>query len=126
MARNSGETRLAELKKGADDKLAWTPVKSASRGKRSEFPPGTLQALFKADVQKLPSYVGAWVADSYMLFKIVKVSQPDKIDVAVRQGLRGEFTSLVAQEELSAYLAGLRARYEISINKAALEPRERQ
>ena len=126
MARNSGETRLAELKKGADDKLAWTPVKSASRGKRSEFTPGTLQALFKADVQKLPSYVGAWVADSYMLFKIVKVSQPDKIDVAVRQSLRGEFTSLVAQEELSAYLAGLRARYEISINKAALEPRERQ
>lgn len=126
MARDSGETKLAELKKGGDDKLAWTPAKNASRGKRSEFQPATLQTIFKADVQKLPSYAGAWVGDSYTLFKILKVSQPDKIDVAVRQGLRGEFTTIVAQEELSAYLAGLRARYKININKAALEPRERQ
>jgi len=33
---------------------------------------------------------------------------------------------LVAKEDLSAYLASLRARYKININMAKLESKERQ
>ena len=34
--------------------------------------------------------------------------------------------ALVAQEELASYLAGLRMRYKININTAALASKERQ
>ncbi|MBK8744547.1 SurA N-terminal domain-containing protein [Propionivibrio sp.] len=126
MARSSGEAKLAELKNGDADKLAWSLVRSVSRAQRSDIPVVALQTLFKADVQKLPSYVGAWVGGSYMLYKIVKVSQPDSVEVAKRQQLQREYTTIVAQEDLSAFLVGLRSRYKIDINKAALEPKERQ
>lgn len=126
MARQSGEAKLAELKKGDGDKLAWSLVKSASRAKRSDLPRIALQALFKADAEKLPSYAGAWVGDSYMLYKIVKVNHPENVDAAARNGLQREYAAIIAQEDLSAYLAGLRSRYKININRAALESKERQ
>ncbi len=126
LARSSGEARLAELKKGSEDKLAWSPVKSASRMQVGKLRPEAIQALFKADVQKLPAYVGAGDDGSYMLYKIVKVSHPEKIDQNARQGMQREYGALVAQEELAAYLAGLRLRYKININTTALASRERQ
>ncbi|WP_301101120.1 SurA N-terminal domain-containing protein [Propionivibrio sp.] len=126
MAKRSGEARLAELKKGGEDQLAWSLVKSASRMQSRDLPPATLQAIFKADVQKLPTYVGAGVDGSYMLYKIVKVSQPEQVDADKRKGLQSEYASIVAQEDLSAYLSSLRQRYKLNINKAALESRERQ
>ena len=85
-----------------------------------------MQALFKADVQSLPAYVGAGDDGSYLLYKIVKVSHPEKIDEKARQGMQREYSALVAQEELAAYLAGLRTRYKININTAALASKERQ
>lgn len=126
MARSSGEARLAGLKKGGEDKLAWSPVKSASRMQGSQMPPATMQALFSADVQKLPAYVGAGDKGSYMLYKIVKVSHPEKTDESARQGIQREYGALVAQEELVAYLSGLRMRYKIKINTAALASKDRQ
>ncbi|MFZ4539325.1 SurA N-terminal domain-containing protein [Propionivibrio sp.] len=126
LAKNSGEARLAELQKGGEDKQAWSPVKSISRMQGRQVPPAAMQALFKADVQKLPAYVGVGVGGSYMLYKIGKVTQPEKIDDAKRKGLQSEYAAIVAQEDLSAYLAGLRKRYKININNAALETRERQ
>lgn len=126
LAKTSGETRLAELQKAGEDKLAWTPTRGVSRQQGRTLPPATIQALFKADVQKLPVYVGAEVGGNYMLYKIVKVTQPEKLDEAKRKGLQAEYGSIVAQEDLSSYLSGLRQRYKIVINAALLENRERQ
>ncbi len=126
LARSSGEARLAELKQGGEDKLAWSPIKSASRIQGRQIPPAALQDLFKTDIQKLPAYVSTGVDGSYILYKIVKVSHPEKIDENARQGMQREYGTLVAQEELAAYLAGLRLRYKININTAALASKERQ
>ena len=125
MAKNSGETLLADLKKG-EDKLAWTPAKTVSRMQASQIPPAIGQAIFKADVQKLPAYAGTSVGGNYMIFKITKVSQPEKLDESKRKGLQAEYGSIIAQEDLSAYLSSLRSRYKIDINKAMLESKERQ
>ncbi len=125
MARNAGEGKLAELKKGGEDKLAWSLVKSASRLQGGQLPPAAMQALFKADVEKLPAYVGTSVDGSYMLYKIVKINRPETLEADKRKGLRAEYGAIVAQEDLAAYLAGLRARYKIDINKTGLESKER-
>ena len=126
LAKSSGETRLAELKQGGEDKLAWSAPKSASRMQRGEIPPAVVQAVFKADVQKLPAYAGVAVGGGYALFKIVKINSPEKIDEAKLKGLQGEYGSIVAQEDLSAYLSGLRQRYKIIVNKTLFEAKERQ
>ncbi len=125
LAKSSGEASLAELVKGGADKLAWSPAKSVSRLQSNQLPPAAVQAIFKADVQKLPAYVGAVVGESYVLYKIVKVSPAEKIDAAKRKGLQAEYGAIVAQEDLAAYLSGLRARYKININTALLESKDR-
>jgi peptidyl-prolyl cis-trans isomerase D len=125
MTRKAGEDKLAELKNGAEDKLAWSSLKSVSRSQGRDLSPLAMQAIFKADVEKLPVYAGAAANGAYSVFKIVKVSASDKIDVAKRKSLQAEYGSIVAQEDLSAYMNGLRKRYKIEVNKAALESRER-
>jgi peptidyl-prolyl cis-trans isomerase D len=126
-AKSQGEARLVELNKG-EDRLGWSASKSTSRMQAStlQLPPAAVQALFKADVSKLPAYVGVGVGSDYMLYKIVKVSQPEKIDENQLKALKSEYATIVAQEDLSAYVSGLRSRYKIDVNAALLETRERQ
>lgn len=125
LAKHSGEVKLDELKKGGEDKLAWSLVKSISRLEGRDVPPAAVQALFKADVQKLPAYAGVATSGGYSVFKIVKVSQPEKIDPAKRKALQAEYSSIIAQEDLSAFLNALRLKYKVEVNKSALESRER-
>ena len=126
-AKAAGEARLTELNKG-EDKLAWSSSRSASRltAGNLQLPPAALQAIFKADVQKLPAYVGVGVGNNYMLYKIAKVTPPEKIEEAQLKALRTEYGSVVAQDELSALLTSLRSRYGVEINQSALASRERQ
>ena len=92
---------------------------------KAKLPWAALQAIFKADVHKLPAYVGVDVGDAYTLFKITKVAQPEKIDEAQMSALKSEYTKVVSQEDLAAYLSGLRSRYEIDVNRSLLEGRDR-
>jgi len=126
LARSSGEARLRELQRGGDDKVAWAQVRSVSRQDARQLPAAALQAVFAAKVDKLPAYVGAEVGGgSYALYKIMKVSQPEKLDANRRQALQREYSTILGQEDFAAYLAGLRQRYKIDINTAALERKDR-
>ncbi|MDA0191000.1 MAG: peptidyl-prolyl cis-trans isomerase, partial [Proteobacteria bacterium] len=126
LARKSGEDKIAELRKGGEDKLGWALVKNVSRLNGRAVPPAALQAIMKADASALPAYVGVEMnSGDYMLYKIMKVGQPEKMDENTRKVLQREYGAVVAQEDFAAYLAALRARYKIDINKAALETKER-
>ena len=124
LTKKEGEARLAELAKG-EDKLSWSAAKSVSRVQGRELPLAAVQAIFKANVEKLPTYVGASIDDAYVLYKIAKVTPPEKLDEEQRKALQQELASILAQEDLSAYLNALRARYRVEINKTALESKER-
>jgi peptidyl-prolyl cis-trans isomerase D len=127
LTRKAGETKLADLQKGSTDKTGWALVKTVSRMEGRQVPPVALQAIFKADVQKLPAYVGVEMSGgNYMLYKIMKVTQPEKIDENKRKVLQRDYSTMAAQEDFAAYLAGLRMRYKIEINKTALETKDRQ
>lgn len=122
MAKARGETRLAELRSG-QDKVNWALVKSVSRLQGKQVPPAALQAIFRADVQKLPAYVGVELPNDggYALYKIMAVKPLDKVDEDRRRVLQRDYTTLVAQEDFAAYLSSLRKRYKVEINKPALE-----
>ena len=85
-----------------------------------------LRAVFTTDVSKLPAYAGAADPEgSYMLFKIIRVQEPDRIDEAKRKELTEQLRQLVAQEQFAAYLASLRQKTEVKINYEQLEKKER-
>ena len=126
LARKAGEARLSALQGGTEGKLDWGPVKAVSRLEGRQVPAVALKAIFRANVQKLPAYVGVELANgNYMLYQIITVSQPGQIDDARRQALQRDYQTILGQEDFAAYLAGLRMRYKIDINKSALDRKER-
>jgi peptidyl-prolyl cis-trans isomerase D len=124
-AADTGEARLAELREGKEDNLAWSAMQSVSRIQAggAQLP---LQTIFKVDVQKLPTYVGVGVDDGYVLFKITEVVQVEKPDEGQLDAFKSEYENVVAQEDFSAYLSSLRSRYKIDINRSLLENQERE
>ena len=126
LAKKVGEDKLVDLQKGSEGKVAWGPVKSISRLQGKQMPPAAMQAIFKADVQKLPAYVGVEAGSgTFMIYKIMKVRQPKKAGDDQRKLLQRQYSMIVAQEDFAAYLAALRTRYKVEINKTALENKER-
>ena len=124
MALKEGEARLASLKKG-EDALGWGAIKSISRMDSRLIPPVAAQSVFRADVAKLPAYVGAELSGSgYALYKIVKVDAGEKLDDARQHAMLRQISGMQAQEDARLYLAALRERYKVDINKAALEGKE--
>lgn len=125
LAKKAGEAQLAALQKGEGAKSGtWTPARAISRLNGSQMvPPPALQAIFKAKVAKLPAYAGATFPNGvgYVIYRIEKVSQPEKLDETKRQQLHQEYTNLSSQEDFGAYLSALRSRYKVVINKSALE-----
>lgn len=127
LAKARGESRLAELKAGTD-KVNWVLVKNVSRLQGKQVPAAAMHAIFSADVQKLPAYAGVELPNNggYALYKIMAVKPLDKIDPDKRRVLQADYTAMAAQEDFAAYLAGLRQRYKIEVNKALVEAKDRQ
>jgi len=125
LARKEGEARLEALKKG-EDKLAWGPVKRVSRMDHAALPPVAAPAVFRMESSKLPAFTGVELpGNGYALFRLNKVEAGEALDDARKQALLGQLGSLGAQEEVQGYLAALRSRYKVEINKAALEAKDK-
>lgn len=125
LAEESGKAHLAALQKGEADKVSWSPLKTATRMQRGDLPAEAVRPLFQAETEKLPAYVGVNVRGGYSLYKLVKLVPPEKLDETRRKALERQYAGILAQEDLSAYINALRARYKIDINKSLLESRER-
>lgn len=129
LVKKAGAEKLAVLLKGGEEQTSannWSPMKIVSR-LQGRLSPAAMQAIFKADVRKLPAYVGAEdMAGGYTIYKIVKVGQPEKIDENMRKALQREYGAILSQQDFAAYMATLRARYKISINKTMLAAKEPQ
>ncbi len=125
LARKDGEARLEVLRKG-EDSLNWGAVKSVSRLDPRQIPQPAAPTVFKMDTAKLPAYAGVDLPGSgYALFKLVKLDAGEALDEARKQALLRQLNTLEAQEEVQSYLAALRSRYKVEINKAALEAKDR-
>ena len=121
LAAKDGEARLESLKKG-EDKLAWGAPKSVSRLDARLIPPVAVATVFKMDAGKLPAYAGVELPGSgFALLKLSRLEVGAKLDDARQQAMLRQLSQLSAQEDVQAYLAALRNRYKVEINRAALE-----
>jgi len=122
MAQKEGETRLAALRKGGDAGLQWGAAKAVSRRSPQGVPSGALRQVLAADPAKLPAYVGADRGeDGYMLYKVVRALEADPKTEQQKAADQARAAQQAAAEQLDAYVASLRARADIEVNKANLE-----
>ena len=127
LADQAGQAALAKLKQGGSADLSWAPEKSVTRLGMPGLSPEALHAIFRADVGHLPAYVGVPSADGgYSCYRIsqVKPFVAAATDDARSKTLRQQYQQVIAGEEFSAWLAALRLRYPVDINKAALATKE--
>ena len=125
LARKDGEARLEVLKKG-EDKLGWGAPKMVSRLDPRLIPQAAVAPIFKLDATKLPAYTGVDMPGTgYALFKLSKLDAGEKLDDQRRQSMQAQLSKLAVQEEVQTYLAALRARYKVEINKSALEVKDK-
>ncbi len=123
MAVKDGQDRLAALKKGGDEKVSWSPARTVSRNDaKPALPEAALTAVFKTDAGKLPAFTGVELpGGGYGLYKLTKVDSEAKVDDDTRKGTQAQLERITAQQEVQSYLAALRARHKVEINKAAVE-----
>ena len=123
LAAKDGKEKIEMLRQGKDVKISWSAPTLVSRQSASEgADPALVRAVFSTDVSKLPAYGGVEDADGgFMLFKISHVQEPDTFDEAKRTQLTEQLRQLLAQAEFSAYIASLRQKGEVKINRELLE-----
>jgi peptidyl-prolyl cis-trans isomerase D len=122
LAQKEGEARLAALRKGADAGVKWEPAKPVSRRSPQGVPSTALRQIIAADAARLPAYVGAERGnEGYMLYKVVRALEPEPKTEQQKAADHQRAAQQAAAEQLEAYVASLRARATIEVNRANLE-----
>jgi peptidyl-prolyl cis-trans isomerase D len=122
LARAEGAAKLALLAKGGDAGLQWGASRTVSRRDAQGLPPPALRKIMSADVSKLPAHTGLDSGDKgYALYRISKVI-PGEFKAGEQS--TAELAAIDRQaggEQVDAYVAMLRARAKVEINRANLE-----
>jgi peptidyl-prolyl cis-trans isomerase D len=119
LARQAGEAKLAAAK-ASGDAAGFGEPKVLSRTKQPTINTTGALAVFKADVSKLPAYVGVELpGQGYGVYRIGKVSQPAQPDTARRAQEAQQIGGLVGQAELYNFVEAIKAKSKVKINVGA-------
>ena len=124
LAKEDGEAKLKDLQAGKDAGLKWPAALAVNRQKPGGLWPTVLDRVFRVDAKKLPAYAGVETPMGYTLVRVTKVTDPEKVDDAQREQLRGRLRDAVAAEELEATLSSLRERVGVTLKKGALDVKQ--
>jgi peptidyl-prolyl cis-trans isomerase D len=117
LARQAGVAKLAAVK-ASGDATGFGDVKVLSRTMQQP-PINTTAALavLKADVSKLPAYVGVELpGQGYGVYRIGKVSQPAQADQARRAQEAESISRAVGASELYGYVEALKHKAKAKVN----------
>lgn len=121
LARAAGEQKLAAVK-ASGDATGFGEAKIVSRTKEPPFNPTGAIAALKADVTKLPAYVGVELpGQGYALYRIGKVAQPAQPDQARRQQEAEQIAGIVGQQEMLNYIEALKVKAKAKVTAKAAE-----
>ena len=127
LVMQQAKVNLELLKQGKDvPGLTWAPPKLVSRQNSGEIPGDVATSVFKADVKKLPAFVGVEGPDGYSFVKISKIVDAPAIDDAKRNAILPRLAQSQSQEQFEAMVKSLRSKASITIDKSALEQKSDQ
>lgn len=126
IASTEGRRLLGELKQGKNVAIAWSPPQSVTRADGKGLADPVRRQAFRMDATKLPAYAGVeTLQGTYFLVRVSKVLQPEKIPPERVEELTDELRQVLAQETLAAYVASLKQKTDVRINKEMLEKKDR-
>ena len=127
LVTQQAKVNLELLKQGKDvPGLTWSAAKLVGRQNPGDIPGDVVSSVFKADVKKLPAFVGAEGPAGYRFVKISKVVDAPAVDDAKRNTILPRLTQVQSQEEFEAMVKSLRSKATIKIDKTALEQKSDQ
>lgn len=114
-ARKDGEAKLAALQKSkATD--GFSSALKVTRNDAQGLPPNALSAVFKADPQKLPAYVGVDLGDQgYAIYRVNSVTNGPPADGPRLAAAQQQLAGVSGQSETQAYLDALRDRSKVKL-----------
>lgn len=116
LARKAGEAKLAAAK-ASGDATGFGEPKVVSRTKEPGINRVAAMAVIKADVSKLPAYVGVDVpGQGYGVYRIGKVSQPAQRDEARRAQEAEQIARLQGEEQMYGYIEALKKKADAKIS----------
>ena len=125
LAVKAGEAKVAELKDKADATTSFGETKTVSRVKNSTINGAAGAAIMKADISKLPAFVGVELAgQGYGVYRINKVGQPATQDAARRQAEQQQITNALAQQEMLAYIDALKKKAKVKVLRSSSDKSE--
>ncbi|NRF69966.1 SurA N-terminal domain-containing protein [Aquincola sp. S2] len=117
LARKDGEARLAQLRKDGEAELPSTGTVSRARPDGLARP--ALDAVLRADVSKLPAYVGTEVpGEGFVVARIEKVLEREKLPEEGTR-LQAQYAQVWSQAESQAYYRALKTRLKVEVKPAA-------
>jgi peptidyl-prolyl cis-trans isomerase D len=130
LARQHAESALAELQKGGTGNgvadLKWSAPKTVSRQNPLDLKPDSIKAVFSADVSKLPAYAVAEAGEgAHALYRISAINQPQIVEIDKRKKREDDLRATLTRDDFEVYLAALRAKSKVVINKESLEHKDR-
>jgi peptidyl-prolyl cis-trans isomerase D len=121
LARKAGEAKIAAAK-ASGDAAGFGEAKSLSRTKPPTINQAAATAVLKADVSKLPAYVGVELpGQGYGVYRIGKVSMPATPDAARREAEAQQIAGAVGQEEMFAYMEALKKKVKAKVTGKVAE-----
>lgn len=115
LARAAGEQKLAAAKASGDATGFGAPT-IVTRTKQPTINTAAAIAVLKADVNKLPAYVGVEVpGQGYGVYRIGKVSQPAAPDAGRRSQEAQQIGQLVGQAEMASFVEALKAKAKAKV-----------
>jgi peptidyl-prolyl cis-trans isomerase D len=124
LAAQQGKKLLEQLQRGEKTSVNWKAAQSATRSQRSGIEPELLQAVFKADVGKLPAYAGVNTVNGYALARIDAVKENVSSDESKRSRYAQQIRQITGEELLTAYVASVKKRADITMKEFAAEEKK--
>jgi peptidyl-prolyl cis-trans isomerase D len=116
LAKKAGEAKLAALK-AKDDTAGFSEAKTVSRAKEGGIDRAAFGDVMKADVSKLPTFVGTELVGGYGVYRINKVMQPATVDKTKMASDQQQFENGLAQQEMVSYIDALKQKSKVKILK---------
>ena len=126
LAAQEGRQQLGELRQNKAPQITWSAPELVSRADAKGLTEPVLRQVFKADARNLPSYTGIEApGGGFLLIKVTRVVEPEKIDRAQQKSLGEGLAQVLGEEQFAAYVASLKQKAKVEINKEHFEKRDR-
>jgi len=122
LSHKEGAEKLAQLAKGGDAGLQWSAPRTVTRRDAKGLPPPALRKVMTLDAAKLPAHAGLEAGDrGYAIYRVTKVVAGEYKAGPESAEELAALDRLTGAEQMDAYVASLRAKAKIEINRANLE-----